>query len=326
MRGSSYPKPKEQGGIIIRKSIGLCRLFTPLPLQGTVTIACSGGADSTALAVMFSRYGRKVCLKDQIRLLHIDHAWNPKSERVARWVERLARQMGVGFDLVTARASEKPQPGESWESIGRELRRRAFEQQLRTYPGWILTAHQADDLAETLIWRFSTGQLQTHGEGIRVLGHSTLRPLLRIRRQEIEAFLKEESQRWLKDPSNKSSRFMRNRVRKQLLPRIESEFSRCVDHWVKQAIGLQLDRHNSHFEGALPLNESSHSPRAAVRLLQTLNLGLRRSHWESAMNVASDPNWSGELSLPEGWILQREIGPQSERWIAEKKLPPQNKA
>lgn len=102
----------------------------------------------------------------------------------------------------------------------------------------IATGHTADDQAETVLMRM------IRGTGLRGLGGiyprvmvedgdgeeqgEIVRPLLGIRRVELENYLRDLKQPWREDATNSDSRFTRNRVRKILLPLIEREFNPCI--------------------------------------------------------------------------------------------------
>ena len=114
----------------------------------------------------------------------------------------------------------------------------------RLYPllDKVATAHTLDDQAETVLMRV------IRGTGLRGLGgihprvvvegedaeHTTdgsanvIRPLLSVRRAELEAYLREIGQDWREDSSNRDQHFTRNRVRAQLLPLIEREFNPSI--------------------------------------------------------------------------------------------------
>ncbi len=215
------------GGTLIRVLISeLKKMELGLPLTSHILCACSGGADSVALAVLLARYGRRVGGHDRITLLHVNHGWRGRaSDADERFVIQLAKKLGISVKVV--RLKEKPGKGDSWEAHARSLRKKVFiEEAGKT--GIVFTAHQADDQAETRLWRLFTGAFHQLGQGILVRHGVEVRPLLGVRRTELVAFLKEERQKWREDSSNQDPRFLRARMRKELMPKIEELFPSAI--------------------------------------------------------------------------------------------------
>lgn len=224
---------------MIRTVIGDLRKesFT-LPLVSHIHIAISGGADSTALAVLLLRYGRRVVDPKRVRLLHVNHGWRAEeSDRDEAFVVEFGRRFGVPVDVV--RLEELPRKGDSWERDAREKRKAAFARLARKHRSKVLTAHTADDLVETVLWRLFDGKVASHGEGIYRRHGVELRPFLAFRRTEIEAFLKEEDIGWREDSSNRDERFLRVRIRRQVLPAIEGCFPQAFRNLLKLSHSLR---------------------------------------------------------------------------------------
>ena len=98
-----------------------------------------------------------------------------------------------------------------------------------------MTAHQADDLAETLLWRLFRGEGQIQGEGILLRYSGQMRPFLETRKKDLVRFLEEEGVEWGEDLTNEDRRFMRAGLRQELMPVIERHFPRAIDHLVAAA-------------------------------------------------------------------------------------------
>ena len=309
-----YPKPKEVGGKLIRRVVGLLKEFEAFPSVGShILIACSGGPDSLAAAHLLVHYGRRVGARERIRLVHFDHGWSAGSAEVARRVERLGREWGV--PVVRGQGSA-PKDGESWEAEARDQRNAFFSRLLGENPGVLITAHHADDLAETVLWRLFSGAGESHGGGIEVRSREGfLRPLLRVRKHELREYCREEGLEFHEDPFNTDPRFLRVRVRQELLPAIEASFPRAVDHLVSAALEAQF---RSGGEPATT-GKGGSGARAPVWLLGMSGTRLRRAHLEALSQAAgSAPGWS--MDLPEGWRLHR-LGTSEgveERWVLEK--------
>lgn len=213
------------------------------PLRSYILCATSGGTDSLALATLLARYGRRIISPDQLVLLHIHHGWPGGAGDAAQaHVEAFAKKHGLA--CVTERLDPKlwEEPGTSWEAVAHHARHAIFARYAAERDAWILTAHHADDLAETLLWRLATGAIHTHGEGIRERSGDCIRPFLGARRAELRAFLDEEGEAPFEDPTNQDPRFLRTRVRQELMPAFERVFAGAgggVARMVQEALQKQ---------------------------------------------------------------------------------------
>ncbi|MCC7440934.1 MAG: hypothetical protein IT285_04850, partial [Bdellovibrionales bacterium] len=83
-----YPVPGREGGKLIRRLISFLRSQgTRVPVSSHILIGCSGGLDSTALAWLIGRYGRRVVGPERITLVHFHHGWRGReADRDARRV------------------------------------------------------------------------------------------------------------------------------------------------------------------------------------------------------------------------------------------------
>lgn len=262
----SYPKPGQTGGRLIRELIAFWRSsadFPDLSLGSQIlSIACSGGSDSVAAAHLLVRYGRRIASRANLRLLHIDHGWRGDESRAdAAYVEKLAAEWGVAFEkhelppLGTGAAK-----GESLEKLAREARNRIYDQQ----PGFVLTAHTADDLAETLLWRLAAGEAETHGGGIARRHGRVLRPFLFVRKETFRQYLREESVAWREDRTNHEGRFLRSKMRSGLMPMLEEIFPRAIENLAALALDAQdqnLDAARQIRDGRL---QTKHSDMASL--------------------------------------------------------------
>lgn len=204
-----------------------CRLAERLPGK-RIGVAVSGGGDSVALIrILQPLHETGLCT---LVALHVDHGWRPESASEALWVRDLAARMGVGF-CGTALTPPGEAGGRISEASARAGRFAAFAAMAaRENLDAVALGHTADDQCETLLMRLLRGtSLQGLG-GIRerrrvsVDGRSLLlwRPLLRYSRAELRGILKDIGQDWLEDPSNESPRFLRNRIRNEVVPLLDA--------------------------------------------------------------------------------------------------------
>jgi len=180
-----------------------------------VVVAVSGGLDSCVLLHLLRFPLADLGLR--LTVAHFDHAMRPGSAGDARWVRGLARAWKLPIHV--ERAGRRP--GD--EAEARTLRY-AFLHRVRRQVDarLVLTAHHADDQVETILFRI------LRGTGVRGLAGiagrrepGVARPLLREFRQELEAYAERVGLGGRPDPTNLELHAARNRIRHELLPRLE---------------------------------------------------------------------------------------------------------
>ncbi|MBI4638822.1 MAG: tRNA lysidine(34) synthetase TilS [Candidatus Rokubacteria bacterium] len=186
----------------------------------TVLVAVSGGADSVALLHLL------VTLRPAWRLtlhvLHVDHRLRADSARDAEFVRSLGLRLGVPVDVT---AVEVPAGG-SLEAAARAARHAALEACAeRIGAGRIALGHTADDQAETVLMRVLSGAGLRGLAGIPAVRGRIIRPLLETRHAALVAELTRAGLAWLEDPSNRDPKFLRNRIRHDLLPFLAAEYN-----------------------------------------------------------------------------------------------------
>ena len=197
-------------------------------VQGeTVLVACSGGADSVALFHLLRELSGP--LKIRLRLVHFDHGLRRGSEKDFHFVKRLAQNFKIPF-YGAKRKQKRIEKGLSPEESARKSRYEFFMQTAKkTGVRKIVLAHHRDDQAETVLMRLIQGTGLRGLQGIRpvisIRGVTFIRPLITLTRWEIRDYLKRNSIKFREDPTNRSPRFLRNRIRNRLLPLIEKEFN-----------------------------------------------------------------------------------------------------
>ena len=294
-----YQKPGDQGGRLIRRWVSLLRQQgLKLPISSDILIATSGGPDSVALAHLFVHFGRRIVPRNQIHLLHVNHHWRDEESNVD---EGFVRSLGESWQVpVIFRHLDPPRlgEGESWEELARSGRKLIYQEESEKLGGaLVFTGHQADDLAETLIWRFFTGALDSHGGGIYVRHASEVRPLLTTRKAELIHYLQEVNQEYCRDSTNESERFLRSRMRKVLMPEVERLFPKAVDHLVQSALEYQQQEDWKESQ----LSQMTQGMRGLqLTVLKKSGIKLRRAHWNQLKE-------GKDVSLPQGWRLTRKL-------------------
>ena len=187
-----------------------------IPEGASVAIALSGGLDSAALLDLLLRL--RGSWGWSLSAAHFDHRMRVESAGDADWVRSHCERRGL--PCVIERSREIPRN----EAEAREFRY-AFLHRARERLGaeHLATAHQADDQAETVLFRMLRGSGLAGLSGIQVARQPNLvRPLLPFWREEIELYAEERELDYLTDPSNLDLSYTRNRLRLEVIPRLEA--------------------------------------------------------------------------------------------------------
>lgn len=195
-----------------------------------ILIACSGGSDSVALFYLLQALVSEYHWK--LSLAHFNHQLRAGAAKADEcFVRGLAQKFKVPFYCgagdVRRRARETKT---SIEECARQMRYDFFLQTVRKKKISIITlAHTQDDQAETVLMRILQGTGLRGLQGIREKfkrGRTTLiRPLLIFTKKELLRYLAGEHISFRSDKSNDSSRFVRNRIRLELIPALQRDFN-----------------------------------------------------------------------------------------------------
>jgi tRNA(Ile)-lysidine synthase len=191
-----------------------------LPGAGKILIGFSGGPDSVCLASLLlqSMPSREVLA------LHVDHGLDERSaERAAAAVE-IAEQLGLHCRL--EEVSVEPRKGP--EADARKARYEVFSHYLNA-DDVLLTAHHADDQAETILMRLLRGSSPRGLAGIprqrRMASGWIARPLLDWTRNDILDWLDHHQLQWVEDPTNLDTSLDRNYLRQHIMPALSKRWS-----------------------------------------------------------------------------------------------------
>jgi tRNA(Ile)-lysidine synthase len=177
-------------------------------MPGKLGVAVSGGPDSLALLLL-----ALAAYPGQLEAATVDHGLRPESADEAAFVAGVCEELGVPHAVL--------RPG---EPIAGNLQSAARRARYLLLEDWraekcldrVLTAHHADDQAETLLMRLNRGSGVAGLGGIRAVNGRVLRPLLGWRRAELEAIVAASGLEAVTDPSNRDERFDRARLRRQM--------------------------------------------------------------------------------------------------------------
>jgi tRNA(Ile)-lysidine synthase len=184
-----------------------------------VLIACSGGPDSTALLDALARLAPP--RRWRLFVAHVDHGIRPGSAVEAALVARLAGDRGLPFRELSVQVAA----GGSLQDRARTARHGALRAEAsRVGAGVIALGHTADDQAETVLMRALTGASPAGLPAMAERERRLVRPLLRVWREATLAYCAALGLETLDDPSNRDPRFLRSRVRHEVIPALEAVF------------------------------------------------------------------------------------------------------
>jgi len=221
-----------------------------------VGVAVSGGTDSVALLrVLLEVRGELGIVVAGV--LHFNHKLRGKeSDDDERFVRALAEKHGLEFRRAEAdTAALAKQSGEGMEAAARRLRHDFFADALRRHTlDVVATGHTLDDQAETVLMRLLRGAGTRGLAGILPRKRVELaeaeqgcivRPLLGARRSELAEYLRALRQDHREDASNRDPKFLRNRIRQELLPLLERGYNPRIAETLAQTAEIaraeQLD-------------------------------------------------------------------------------------
>ncbi|MGD2244961.1 MAG: tRNA lysidine(34) synthetase TilS [Candidatus Aminicenantes bacterium] len=295
--------------------------------EDKILIAYSGGADSTALLHLLLELQKEWPL--ELFLGHFNHRLRQSAEADERFVRDAARKLSlplfIGRGDVRSRARAMKQ---NIEETGRQLRYEFLNQKATEVGGAkIATGHTLTDQAETLLMRLMRGSGLRGLAGIYpVVDERLVRPLLEVEREDIEAYLKEKKIAFRMDESNFDRRFLRNRIRLELLPYIRKNFEPAIVRQLGRMASIireedtlldemarektkQAVKKRSHGVSLDRLSLSS-VPRALARrvvrnFISELRGSLRRISFEDVESILNLDEGK-EYSLKEDVVLRRE--------------------
>ena len=197
-----------------------------------VITGVSGGADSICLLCMLIKLREEYNLA--ITAVHIHHGLRgADADADENYVKEFCERQKIPLEIrhidVAQMAKET---GLSEEEAGRIARREAFEEVLGQVNGTkIALAHHMNDNAETLFHNIARGTGLRGLVGMRPVNGVYIRPMLCVKREEIEDYLRKNNIKYCIDQTNFHDTYTRNRIRNHILPYMEREVNgKVVEH------------------------------------------------------------------------------------------------
>ena len=293
---------------MLNELLAMIRRYDMIRPGDRVVCALSGGADSVAL--LFGLYLLKEKLRIQLEAAHFNHQLRgTESDRD----EAFAREFCDRYDIPIHVGTAKILPGKKGlEAAAREARYAFFD----TLPGKIATAHTADDNAETVLMRLVRGTGLKGLGGIHPVRGRIIRPMLLVTRQQVEDFLAEYCLSHVEDSSNATDDFLRNRIRRHIIPALREENPRLGHNLSAMALRLRLDEAaltpDTDYAGGLSVPETLALPEAVrSRVLEGFleYCGVREpesAHIAQAEALLRSDNPSSRADFPGNIVIARE--------------------
>jgi tRNA(Ile)-lysidine synthase len=204
-----------------------------------ISTAVSGGADSVALLLSLhaANHAKRDALGVGLSAVHVHHGLRgAEADADQQFVHDLCASLNIPLHIRQTSVPDRiAQTGETIEEAARAVRYDFFTALITSgRVDTVLTAHTLDDQSETVLMKLLRGAWTEGLGGIHPLvavpipsnpkrPGQILRPLLQIRRSEIESYLNQLNQPWRTDSTNSDSAFTRNRIRHQVLPLLREE-------------------------------------------------------------------------------------------------------
>ena len=295
-----------------------------------VVVAISGGPDSVCLLHLLCNLKNKWGLT--LIIAHLNHGLRPTEDEIeSRFVEKLALSYGLSVEIKKA-GRELNDQGGSLEEKARDFRYRFLEQVKNKYEAdRIALGHNLNDQAETFLMRLLRGSGLTGLASIPpVRNHLFIRPLIEVSRPEVLKYLETHEYDFMTDSSNLETAYLRNRIRLELLPQLESYQPRIINLLAQTASILRRDNEwldsetkkwvekntkiSSKDKYSIPLAKFNQLPDAlktrAIRyvLKEIAGGNLRRinaRHLEAINQIALKKRSQSQYSLPKGIVAQK---------------------
>jgi tRNA(Ile)-lysidine synthase len=196
-----------------------------IPRGASVLVAVSGGPDSMALLHVLALLRSRLAFG--LFAHGVDHGLRPAASAELDLAADLARSLEVPF----SRSRVSLPPGGNLQARARTVRWEALRTAAsRSGADRIATGHHADDRAETVLMRILRGTGPRGLAALPPVDGDRIRPFYRARRADIDAHVARHALPHAIDPSNRDPRFLRSRVRHEVLPMLEGLSPRVVEH------------------------------------------------------------------------------------------------
>ena len=207
-----------------------------------VIAGVSGGADSICLLFMLIELKKEMDF--DLSAVHVHHGLRGEdADQDEKYVTELCNQQKIPLYVYHENVREYAsfhKIGE--EEAGREIRKKCFMQAMEERNANIIAlAHHQNDNVETLLWNLCRGTGLQGLAGIAPVNGNIIRPLLCVKRAEIEEYLKNRGISYCIDETNHSDQYTRNRIRNHMIPYMEEQINeQSVSHMAETMEQMRL--------------------------------------------------------------------------------------
>ncbi len=179
--------------------------------------ALSGGLDSIVLLQLLVEINKTLPFK--LHAQHVHHGLSPNADAWATFCADVCKKLIIPLTISNVNVNKKC--GLGVEAAAREARYKAL---FATEADFICLAHHQDDQAETLLLQLARGAGVKGLAGMSASNMKLLRPLLEVSRSTLETYAKQHKLTWIEDESNFDTKFDRNFLRHEILPKLEKQY------------------------------------------------------------------------------------------------------
>ncbi len=288
----------------------LRRVRLDFPPAGAIVVGFSGGADSTLLThLLAEKFGAT-----RVHAVHVNHGIRgPEAARDERFVRDFCAARGLRLTVFQrdipwlARESHA-----GLEECARRVRYECFAQVAAGDADVIVTAHNADDNAETVLMNLTRGMGPHGASGIPVRRGKLCRPLLALSRAEIEFLCASFGLTWVEDSTNREAQYTRNRLRLRVMPELRAINPQVAQAFSRFTASMALENEYMQAQAqallkaaqtdgglSLPVLRQAH-PALLRRALEIYLQPLGRLSYEHLLRAEACVANGGGLMLPGG--------------------------
>ena len=246
--------------MIVQTVLDTHRQFNLFPPHTTIILAVSGGADSITLLHVMAQLREQLAI--HLHIATLNHGLRPDAADDVAYVQRMAKSLNVSVSAEIVDVNQLSQTlGMGIEAAGRVARYDFFARVARQIGATtIATAHHADDQTETILMHIIRGAgiqgligMQPKAPYPDYPALTLVRPLLFVRRPEIEAYCDEHQLEPRHDATNQDTVFLRNNIRHAILPRMR-ELNPQIDRAFAQLadiVSAEQDFMQTYYESSI---------------------------------------------------------------------------
>lgn len=237
--------------------------------KGDFVLLCSGGRDSVCLLDAMAQ----LVERQRVLVLHINYGLREEAKADEYFVENLCQQLGIEY--VVCHVNRAANESGNLQGWAREQRYRIASEYAACRSAAIVTAHTATDQVETFLYRLCVSPGRRALSAMQPKSGNILRPLLSVTREETTRYCEDRGLQWCDDATNTDEVYIRNRIRKRLLPVLgdihplaQQNILRTIDLAREEA--AVLDQYVDKViagRDEIPIQELTELPRAISRLV-----------------------------------------------------------